>query len=61
MNLPEREKTEFKKLSELDATDFSIEIRIKLETMKQLKRIADRLDSWNNYERDCLEITKVDV
>ena len=27
-------------------TSFNLELRIKLETMKQLKRIADKLDDW---------------
>lgn len=39
-------KTEMEKLEAFDPTDFSFEIRIKLETLKQLKRIADTLDLW---------------
>lgn len=45
MNLTE--KDEFDKLMEFDSTDFSFEIRIKLETLKQLKRIADQLHNWS--------------
>ena len=33
-------------LYELDPTSFNLELRIKLGTMKQLKRIADKLDDW---------------